>query len=77
VNLAEEYENYAWKITKDGENAGIEDPKCANHLMSAARYGLTMLAGSGSMAVYDPERKTRERVQVTVTRRKLAQNQSR
>ena len=47
-----EYENYAWKITKDGDNAGIEDPKCANHLTSAARYALTMFAGQGGM--FDP-----------------------
>lgn len=40
VNIKSEYENYAWKINKDGEDAGIEDPKCMNHLMSAARYGL-------------------------------------
>lgn len=44
TNLQNEYDNYAWKISKDGDNVGIEDPKCANHLMSAARYGLTMLA---------------------------------
>lgn len=42
-NLKNEYENYAWKITKDGQNTGIEDPICANHLLSAARYGLTTL----------------------------------
>lgn len=39
TNLKKEYENYAWLIDKKtGENRGIEDPKCANHLMSAARY---------------------------------------
>ncbi len=43
-NLHNEYENYAWKINKDGENLGIENPKCKNHLMSAARYGLTTFA---------------------------------
>ena len=40
VNLKKEYENYAWKINKDGEDTGIEDPKCANHLLTAARYYL-------------------------------------
>lgn len=48
LNLKAEYENYAWKRTKDSieddDHLGIEDPACANHLMSAARYGLTMLA---------------------------------
>lgn len=39
-NLKKEYENYAWKVNKDGEDVGVEDPKCANHLMSAGRYAL-------------------------------------
>ena len=43
TNLKEEYENYAWKLTKEGEQIGIEDPNCANHLLSAARYGLCTL----------------------------------
>lgn len=47
VNLKREYDNYAWKRHKDAveddNHLGIEDPACANHLMSAARYGLTML----------------------------------
>lgn len=42
TNIEEEYENYAWKLNKDGDLVGIEDPKCKNHLMSAARYGLSM-----------------------------------
>ncbi|MBX3498116.1 MAG: phage terminase large subunit [Alphaproteobacteria bacterium] len=75
-NLKAEYENYAWLIDKKtGENRGIEDPKCPNHLMSAARYGLTTLVPAGS--VYDPQRKDRERIEVSVTRRRLAKNQSR
>jgi hypothetical protein len=53
-------------VTKDGENAGIEDPKCANHLMSAARYALTMFAGKDSM--YDPERRQRDHIDVSDTR---------
>ena len=57
-----EYENYAWNVSKDGETVGAEDPKCANHLMSGARYALRMFAGSGSM--YDPSRAEREHVQV-------------
>ena len=43
VNLHNEYDNFAWKINKDGDNLGIEDPNCANHLLSAARYGFNML----------------------------------
>jgi phage terminase large subunit len=75
LNLHREYENYAWKVTKDGENAGIEDPKCANHLMSAARYALTMFAGKDSM--YDPEKRRRDEIDVSVTRRRLTVNDSR
>lgn len=41
INLKNEYENLAWKMDKDGNNLGIEDPKCANHLLSAARYFLS------------------------------------
>jgi phage terminase large subunit len=44
-NLEAEYETYAWKEDKDGNSLGIEDPKCANHLMSAARYFLTTIKG--------------------------------
>ncbi len=67
VNLESEVENYAWKMNKDGENVGIEDPKCANHLMSAARYGLTMFTGKGSM--YDPEERDRAAIQAERSRR--------
>lgn len=75
-NLKSEYENYAWLIDKKtGENRGIEDPKCPNHLMSAARYGLTMLVPAGS--VYDPLRSEREQMTVSVTRQRLTKNQSR
>ena len=75
TNLHREYESYAWKVNKDGETVGIEDPKCANHAMSAARYGLTTLAAAGS--TYDPKREERERIQVAVTKRKMTENQSR
>jgi hypothetical protein len=75
INLHREYENYAWKVNKEGENAGIEDPKCANHIMSAARYALSMFAGPGSM--YDPERDRRQNVEVQVTRRRLTENGAR
>jgi len=54
TNLHREYENYAWKVSKDGETVGIEDPKCANRLMSGARYGLTTFAAAGS--TFDPKR---------------------
>ena len=48
TNLKTEYENYAWKRLKENveedNHLGIEDPACANHLMSAARYALSTLA---------------------------------
>jgi hypothetical protein len=75
TNLHDEYENYSWKVTKDGEQAGIEDPKKPNHAMSAARYGLTMPAGAGT--TYDPHQKEREVTQVTITRRKQQKNGAR
>jgi phage terminase large subunit len=49
LNLKEEYENYAWKLSKDGENLGIPDPKCPDHLLDAARYLLTTLANRGQV----------------------------
>ena len=75
TNIHYEQENYSWKVTKDGEQAGIEDPKKPNHAMSAARYGLTMLAGAGT--TYDPHQKEREVAYVTVTRRKQVKNGAR
>jgi phage terminase large subunit len=75
-NLKTEYENYAWLIDKKtGENRGIEDPKCANHLMSAGRYGLTTLVPPNS--AFDPNREERENIQVEVTRRRLTENGAR
>ena len=67
THLIDEYENYAWKVSKDGDQVGIEDPKCANHAMSAVRYGLSMFAGEHSM--YDPEAADRARVQAERARR--------
>jgi hypothetical protein len=67
-NLHDEYENYSWKVMKDGEQQGIEDPKKPNYAISAARHGLSMLASAGTM--YDPHQKEREQLQVTITRRK-------
>jgi phage terminase large subunit len=43
TNIKKEVENYAWKLNKEGENVGMEDPKCSNHLMSAGRYALSYL----------------------------------
>ena len=38
VNIKREYENYTFKLDRDGNNLGVEDPKCANHHMSGIRY---------------------------------------
>lgn len=74
-NIEFEVENYSWKVTKDGDAQGIEDPKKPNHGMSAVRYGLTILVGPGTS--YDPHRQEREGIEVSVTRRKLKQNGAR
>ena len=66
-NLHNEYENYAWKVNKDGEDVGIEDPKCANHLLSAARYGLSMLSGGSSGASNEIAEK--QKMEVFISRR--------
>ena len=71
LNLKNEYENYGWKIDKDGNNLGIEDPKCANHHMSAIRYFLSTMIKADA----DPEalRRKQERVEFLAkqTREKL------
>ncbi|MCK9319535.1 phage terminase large subunit [Methanoculleus sp.] len=56
-NLKAEYENYAFKVDKDGTNLGIEDPKSENHLMSATRYFLSTMIKANA----DPEAQERER----------------
>ncbi len=60
TNLKNEYENYAWKRNKDAveenDHLGTEDPKCANHLMSAARYFLTEMVKADA----DPEADARK-----------------
>jgi phage terminase large subunit len=81
VNLKAEYENYAWKRNKNAveedDHAGIEDPKCSNHLMSAARYFLTEMVKANA----DPEAEARQRAQaaqqVAVTQQRLTQNGAR
>lgn len=40
VNTIKEYRNYLWLVDKDGKIVPEEDPKCANHSMSAIRYAL-------------------------------------
>lgn len=43
VNLKEEYENYAWLEDKDGKTFNEPNPKSADHIMDAIRYGVTAL----------------------------------
>jgi phage terminase large subunit len=45
LNLAKEYDDYSWKVTKDGDELPIPDPAKADHALDAARYGLSLLAG--------------------------------
>lgn len=71
-NLKTEYENYAWKRNKDSAEAndhlGIEDPACANHLMSAARYFLTEIVKVDA----DPEADERREVELGRLRQDVA-----
>jgi hypothetical protein len=70
--LHDEYENYSWKVSKDGDAVGIEDPK--NRTKACLRPGtaLTMLAGAGT--TYDPYQKERAQLEVLVIRRKVKNN---
>lgn len=43
VNTIKEYRNYIWLVDKDGKVLNEEDPRCANHSMSAIRYALDSL----------------------------------
>ena len=38
-----EYQNYIWLVDKNGKILNEEDPKCANHFMSATRYAIDSL----------------------------------
>lgn len=64
--------NNSWKLAKDGDQVGMEDPKKPNHAMSASRYGLTTLAQAGT--TYDPYEQERAAIEVMVTRRKQQKN---
>ena len=43
VNGIKEYRNCLWLVDKDGKVLNVEDPKCANHFLAAARYGVGSL----------------------------------
>ena len=70
THLKDEYENYAWKRNKgaveENDHLGIEDPNCANHLMSAARYFLTEMVKADA----DPEADIRRQGQMQYDRQK-------
>ena len=40
VHLEKEYENYAYKVAKDGEQTGEINQSCPDHLLDAMRYGI-------------------------------------
>lgn len=68
--LKKEYDNYHWLIDKDGNEHQIPDPKCDDHFMDAARYGLSIIVPD------DPEiRKERQhrRHEVQTERRSTIQ----
>ncbi len=43
VNGIKEYRNYIWLVDKNGKILNEEDPRCANHFMSATRYAMESL----------------------------------
>lgn len=43
INTIKEKNSYIWMVDKDGKILNEEDPKCANHSMSAIRYGIVSL----------------------------------
>lgn len=43
INTIKEFQRYFWLVDKDGRILNEEDPKCANHAMSAIRYGIVSL----------------------------------
>ncbi len=42
-NIIKEQINYMWTTDRDGRVINVEDPMCANHHMSGARYAITSL----------------------------------
>lgn len=64
INVEKEYENYAWKFDKDGNNLGIEDPKCMNHHMSGIRYFMMEIVRADA----DPESDDREEARIQQNR---------
>lgn len=76
ANLKREYENYAWKRSKDSveedDHVGIEDPGCANHLMSAARYFLTEIVKADA----DPEAEARRELELMRQRQDRVDNRA-
>ena len=58
THLKAEYENYAWKVKKDGDTVAGEPKEGNDHLMDAVRYACSSLEGStasGGLTVYIPE----------------------
>lgn len=46
INLKKEYENYAWKVKKDGDTVAGEPKEGNDHLMDALRYAITSMVGN-------------------------------
>lgn len=53
TNIAKEYENYSWKVDKEGNT--INTPgELWNHILDAVRYGVTSLKQEAEYKSYDP-----------------------
>jgi hypothetical protein len=59
--------NYARKGSEDGETVGIEGFQVRELRYVGGTHGLTVLAGQETL--YDPRRRERMSIQVSVTRR--------
>lgn len=56
VNLKREYENYCWKLDKEGNDVGMVDPNCDDHLIDSARYAFSILLPSDPLVERQQER---------------------
>lgn len=55
LNTIKEYNSYLWLTDKDGRILNEEDPKCANHSMSAIRYGIVSVANKPTFTMVATE----------------------
>ena len=62
---------------EEDNHLGMEDPKCPNHLMSAARYFLTEMGKANADPEAEARLQARAVMDVAVTQKRLTQNGAR